>query len=349
MAFGTGIKGNDLQMETLTVNIKCSGSTTTLLKDVTLTLRQGTTLGLVGESGCGKSMFCRAILGLLPRGAYYGEHSGIFYKGKNLAAASSKDWQTIRGSDISMIFQNPSSVLNPVTPIGKQIEEVLKKFGTKSRPSRHELKTNVAELLRAVGISDAHERADYYPHQLSGGMCQRVAIAIALAARPSFLLADEPTTALDMTIQADILALLDKIKNATGMGMLLVSHDLGVVADHCDEVAVMYDGRIIEMAPSLQLFTSPRHPYTANLVKAVTALEEPTIPLPSIAPRGNVPPQKEGSSPQGCAYAPRCEKVSAKCWSEQPKLKAPTTNFRGLVRCFYPLLGSQVRGGENVD
>jgi oligopeptide/dipeptide ABC transporter ATP-binding protein len=284
---------------------------------LTLEIRPGEILGLVGESGSGKSVTLRAILRLLRGNARIAGE--ILFKGEDLLRAPEHRMQQLRGGSIGMIFQEPMTALNPVLTIGMQIEETLAAHGlheTKARRSR------AIDLLRQVGIPSPEARLASYPHEFSGGMRQRAMIAIALAAAPSLLLADEPTTALDVTIQDQILKLLKRLTNELGMAMILVTHDLGVVAETCDRVTVMYAGRVAETAPVDTLFAAPRHAYTHALLRSAPHGGTPRTLLNAI--RGQ-PPHLDAPA-QGCAFAPRCEFGEAICVADRPPLVGMAPN-----------------------
>ena len=267
------------------------------LRGIDLAVAPGEAVGLVGESGCGKSVTWLAALGLLPPRARIGGSARI--DGTELIGASAATLDRVRGGRVAMIFQDPASSLNPVHRIGRQIAEALMLHrGMGGRAAREEAR----RLLDQVGIPDATRRLDAYPHELSGGQNQRVMIAIALAGRPELLVADEPTTALDVTIQAQILDLLQQLRRDTGMALVLISHDLGVVADTCERVCVMYAGRIVEEAPTDRLFAHAAHPYTRGLIGALPPIDGPRRPLLAIP--GGVP--EPWAMPPGCAFAPRC-------------------------------------------
>jgi peptide/nickel transport system ATP-binding protein len=265
---------------------------------------------VVGESGCGKSVTALAIMGLLPQGARIG--GAIRFDGQELTALDAEAMRGKRGAEIAMIFQEPMTSLNPAFTAGEQVAEALRLHQNLSPAAAMD---RAVEMLARVRIPDAGRRAKQYPHQLSGGMRQRVMIAMALACRPRLLIADEPTTALDVTVQAQILALIDELKAETGTAVLLITHDLGVVADHADEVAVMYAGRIAERAPAAALFARPQHPYTVGLLGAAPSLEGGAERLASI--EGTVPDLR--NPPPGCRFAPRCPFAVARC-AEQPPL-----------------------------
>jgi peptide/nickel transport system ATP-binding protein len=291
---------------------------------VSFDLAPGATLGLVGESGCGKSVTCMAALGLLgPRAVVRGS---VTLDGEELVGAPVAQLDRVRGGRVAMIFQDPMSSLNPVHSVGRQIRESLKLHrGLDGAAAEAEAK----RLLDRVGIPSAGQRMKEYPHQLSGGMNQRAMIAIALAGEPEVLIADEPTTALDVTIQAQILDLLSDIRAETGMAIVLISHDLGVIAETCDEVAVMYCGRIVEQAPVEQLFAGPRHPYTLGLLGSLPRLETEIGALTPIA--GVVP--EPSALPLGCAFAPRCGGATTLCQAQGPRLIAAGGQ---KVACHHP-------------
>ncbi|HLU00686.1 MAG TPA: ABC transporter ATP-binding protein [Burkholderiaceae bacterium] len=282
-----------------------------VLRGVDMELRRGETLGVVGESGCGKSVTWMAVMQLLgSRARIEGE---ILLNGRNIANLPEKDMTSIRGGRIAMIFQDPSSSLNPVKTIGSQLLEAVKLHqGLTGSSARAE----AIRLLDRVHIPGAGQRMRAWPHELSGGMNQRVMIAMALAGQPDILVADEPTTALDVTIQAQILDLLQELQRDTGMGMVLISHDLGVIAQVCNHVAVMYAGSVVERASADDLFAQPRHPYTQGLMAALPDLEGPIRRLEAIP--GTVP--SPTAMPQGCSFAPRCKHRMSRCEQEMPAL-----------------------------
>jgi peptide/nickel transport system ATP-binding protein len=275
----------------------------------------GAALGLVGESGCGKSLTALALLGLAPPGGRIAGGS-VRFRGRDLLALPEAELRRVRGAEIALIFQEPAAALNPVMTVGDQIGEVLRVHG---RADRRAARAAAVDLLARVGIPDPQQRVDAWPHELSGGMKQRVCIAMALACKPALLIADEPTTALDVTIQAQILELLAKLRREDGLAILLISHDLGVVGELCDEVAVMYAGRIVEHGPAATLLTAPRHPYTRGLLRSRPRLTDPRPAdgrLRTIA--GQVPDPR--ARPTGCAFHPRCARVVAECRRTVPPL-----------------------------
>lgn len=272
----------------------------------------GETLGIVGESGCGKTVTSLSILRLLPQPpARIEQGSSIQFDGEELLSASEKRMRALRGNDISMIFQEPMNSLNPVYTVGSQITEVLRLHRGMDRA---EARTEAIRLLVEVGISDADRRIDEYPHQLSGGMRQRMMIAMALSCDPRLLIADEPTTALDVTIQAQILDLLAQLQDRHGMAVLLITHDLGVVAEVCDRVVVMYAGQIVETGTVDEIFAKPVHPYTRGLLASLPSVERRGQRLASIP--GTVP--SPTAWPEGCRFAERCSEATAACGAEQP-------------------------------
>ncbi len=274
---------------------------------VSFSIAAGETVGLVGESGSGKSVTCRSVLRLVPKpGEIIG--GSVRFEGRDVLALSSRELRALRGAEISMIFQDPMSSLNPVYTVGDQLTEPLR---LQRGMSRRAARAEATQLLDRVGISSPRERMSAYPHELSGGMRQRVMIAIAISCRPKLLLADEPTTALDVTIQDQILSLLLELQAEKGMAILLVSHDLGVIAQTCDRVCVMYGGYVVERAPTVELFGRPKHPYTAALLKAVPefALEQEGRRLTPIPGQ----PPDLAALPEGCPLQPRCAFARADC------------------------------------
>ncbi|SNR98433.1 peptide/nickel transport system ATP-binding protein [Streptosporangium subroseum] len=316
-----------LKVEELSVVFRQRGREDVRAVDgVSFSVAPGETVGLVGESGCGKSVTSLAVMGLLPRRGVLVEGS-IAFDGTELLTLPADKLRTLRGRDMAIVFQDPMSSLNPVVPIGVQVTEVLVRHrGLSSGEARAE----AAELLRRVGIPDPARRLREYPHQLSGGMRQRALIAAALACSPRLLIADEPTTALDVTIQAQILELLKGLVADTGTALVLITHDLGVVAGMCDTVHVMYSGRIVERASRHELFASPRHPYTAGLLASVPRLDRPRgerlEPIQG-SPRDTLPWSR------GCAFAPRCRNRVDECARAAPELHGGSHS----LRCFNPI------------
>jgi peptide/nickel transport system ATP-binding protein len=288
------------------------GRTTHAVDSVSLSVANGATLGLVGESGCGKSVTSLAVMGLLPKGS--AEVSGsVRFDGFDLLHVPDQTLRDLRGDRLAMIFQEPMTSLNPGFTIGEQIvETILRHRGGPRRQAR----ARAIELLRRVHIPSPERRIDDYPHKLSGGMRQRVMIAMALACDPMLLIADEPTTALDVTLQAQILELMRELKAASGAAIILITHDLGVVAEVCDEVAVMYAGEIVERAPVDRLFASPQHPYTVGLLGSIPRLDHKAEHLATI--EGMVPNMT--TPPDACRFAPRCPFASAPCVAAPPPM-----------------------------
>ncbi|CAA9210750.1 MAG: Oligopeptide transport system permease protein OppB [uncultured Craurococcus sp.] len=298
-----------LEIRDLAITFRTDRGPLRAVDGVSLAVEAGRTLAVVGESGCGKSVTALAAMGLLPGNARLS--GSIRLRGREMATLDQAEWRRRRGREIAMIFQEPMTSLNPAFTAGEQVAEVLRlheRLGERAAFDR------AVALLDRVRIPDAARRARQYPHQLSGGMRQRVMIAMALACRPRLLIADEPTTALDVTVQAQILALLDELKRETGTAVVLITHDLGVVADHADEVVVMYAGRVAERAPAARLFARPEHPYTVGLLGAAPRIEDARARLASI--EGTVPDLLH--PPEGCRFAPRCPFRGADCARQPP-------------------------------
>ncbi len=294
------------------------------IDDVSFTIASGETVGIVGESGCGKSVTSLSVMQLLTSNGMIA-HGSIQFNGKELVGLSDQEMRKIRGNEIGMIFQEPMTSLNPVHKIGHQVSESLR---IHTKISKREAMDKALELLRLVGIPRPEKILHEYPHRLSGGMRQRVMIAIAIACNPQLLIADEPTTALDVTIQAQILDLLRTIKAERNMAIMLITHDLGVVAEMCDRVIVMYAGKIVEQASVMDIFKNPTHPYTIGLLKSMPKLDRRESRLYSIP--GTVPSIER--MPAGCRFAARCEFATQKCVEQEPDLLSVSANHRS--RCW---------------
>ncbi|TWT25083.1 ABC transporter ATP-binding protein [Planomicrobium sp. CPCC 101110] len=300
-----------LDVKDLSLSLKKNGKYATILDRISFQVEKGETVGIVGESGCGKSMTALSLMRLLPEKARL--DGDINLLDENIAAYSKRKLEKIRGNQVSMIFQDPLTSLNPLQTVGTQIEESLILHRNMTKEER---RTRVLKLLKDVGLPRAEELVNEYPHQLSGGMRQRVMIAIAMACEPQLLICDEPTTALDVTIQAQILELMGEIKRQTQMGIIMITHDMGVVAEVCDRVIVMYAGKIVEEGPVLELFQNPTHPYTIGLLDSIPKLGQRKQKLGSIP--GTVP--APGNMPAGCRFAERCRHTMDICRTTVPPM-----------------------------
>ena len=306
--------GHLLEIKDLSVAFGTGKESVQIIEDLNFTLDKGETLGIVGESGSGKSVTSLAVMRLLP--AQTSKVTGkVLFDGTNLLQLGARDMQQVRGNQMAMIFQEPMTSLNPIQTCGQQIMEPL---FLHSSLSKKEAKERALELLRLCGIPDEEQRFHEYPHQMSGGMRQRVMIAIALACNPRLLIADEPTTALDVTIQAQILDLMKDIKRKTDMSVIMITHDLGIVADFCDRVLIFYCGQIVEGGTVKEIFEDPKHPYTRGLLKAIPRVEEETDRLQAI--EGMVPDADD--MPKGCRFHPRCPHAFDLCREAPPCLQA---------------------------
>jgi len=300
-----------LEVADLTVGFRIDGQTRRPVEGIGYSLDAGRTLGVVGESGCGKSLTALALMGLIPAP---GQVTGsVRFAGTELIGQSEAAWRDLRGNRVAMVFQEPMTALNPVMPIGVQIAEVMVLHQGLGWPEGREAAIG---LLEAVGISSPRQRAAAYPHQLSGGMRQRAMIAMALACRPALLIADEPTTALDVTIQAQIIELMQELQSEIGMAIQFISHNLAVVSELADEIIVMYAGRIVERAPAAVLFDRPAHPYTQGLIATLPDPDRRQARLPVI--RGGVP--RIDADAVGCRFADRCPRADAGCRAAEPTL-----------------------------
>lgn len=303
-----------LEVKNLKTGFDIDGDIYHAVDDVSFSVKSGQIIGVVGESGCGKSVMSLSVMQLLPKGIGKITGGEIKFEGKNIENYSSDDMNKIRGKDISMIFQEPMTSLNPVFTIGSQIQEIILNH---SKISKAGAKSKAIDLLKQVGIPRADQIVDEYPHQLSGGMRQRVMIAIAIACQPKLLIADEPTTALDVTVQAQILELLKTIQAKNDMSIVLITHDLGVVAEMCDEVIIMYAGKIVEKTNVDNLFHNPQHPYTKLLMASIPRIDEEVEKLTTI--QGIVPSLK--NMPQiGCRFVDRCPSAMPDCSKVTPQL-----------------------------
>ncbi len=322
-----------IEVKNLRTSFKTDAGLFYAVDDVSFDVEAGETLGIVGESGCGKSVTSLSIMGLVPNPPGKIESGEILFKGKNLLTLSREEMQAIRGNQIGMIFQEPMTSLNPVFTVGNQIAESISIHNKKL--SRKELREKTLTMLKLVGISSPSTRIDDYPHQLSGGMRQRIMIAMALSCNPKILIADEPTTALDVTIQAQILDLIKKLQKEFQTALILITHDLGVVAETCDKVVVMYAGRIIEQGLVEEIFNHPKHPYTKGLLNSVPHFESgarrkrlETIP-------GIVPSLSQ--LPEGCRFQARCRYVTDQCRKIDPPLE--TIDKGHKAACYHPIPG----------
>ena len=316
-----------LAVDGLTIGFNTEAGPLRVVEDVSFTIAKGETFGLVGESGCGKSVTAQTIMRLLPGPPSFIAAGRVLFDGEDLAALPERQMQRVRGAGIGMVFQEPMTSLNPTQRIGTQIAEALLLHQGMGAAAA---KPRVIDVLTKVGIGNGERRMAQYPHELSGGLRQRVMIAMAIICGPKLLIADEPTTALDVTIQAEIMALLQGLQQDLGLAILLITHDLGVIADMCRTMAVMYAGRIVERGDAAQLFARPRHPYTAGLIASSPAHARKGERLASIP--GTVPPP--GKRGAGCAFAGRCANVLERCRAENPPL-APLDGQ--AVACWNPV------------
>lgn len=317
-----------LEVSNLRVEFNSSQGHVSAVRGLSYSINEGESMALVGESGSGKSVSALALIGLLPRKTSKITAGSVKFKGEELIGLSEKGLRKIRGGSIAMIFQDPLSSLNPVLTIGAQIVEQIRAHEGTDKKSAHK---RAIELLDLVGIPSANQRVDQYPHQLSGGMRQRAMIAMALSSRPSLLLADEPTTALDVTIQAQILELLANLQKELKMSLILITHDLGVVAGFTEKLTVMYAGNAVEQGLTAEVLAHPQHPYTLGLLRSIPRLDRPRTN--SLEPIRGVAPDMS-RIPQGCAFEPRCEFASSQCADQKPNLDLLSSNR--LVACWHP-------------
>jgi len=317
--------GNLIEIKDLKTSFFTSDGELRAVDGVSFEIEEGKTMGLVGESGCGKSVTALSTMQLIPKAAGRVVGGEIRYRGDNLLSFDETRMRHIRGNEISMIFQEPMTSLNPVFSVGAQIEEVIVLH---QRMTKKDARDKAIEMLRLVKIPEPEIRIDDYPHQLSGGMRQRVMIAMALSCNPSLLIADEPTTALDVTIQAQILLLIEELQDELGMALLLITHDLGVVAEQADDVAIMYAGKIVERAVPEVIFSRPLHPYTLGLLKSIPGYNGAKKKLEAIP--GIVPSPLD--LPAGCRFSDRCARAEDRCKEAEPELRE--VEERHWVSCF---------------
>ena len=315
-----------LDVRNLTVELPTSAGWIRPVNDISLQLAPAESLGLVGESGSGKTMLALALMGLLPPGARVSGSAVLTHgesNARNLAQMKEREWRSVRGREIAMIFQEPMTSLNPVMRIGAQIEEAVSTH--EPTLSKSQLRSRVLEALRQASVPEPETRAEQFPHQLSGGLRQRAMIAMAIAAHPNLLIADEPTTALDVTVQRQILELLDRLRRELKLGLLFITHDLGVVAQVADRLAVMYAGRVVETGAVAEVLRAPRHPYTQGLLAASPSLEKRKLtPIPGTVPQLT-------ALPPGCAFEPRCGLRREDCRVAVPELRDATDGH--AARC----------------
>jgi len=314
-----------LDIQNLQTSFFSDGKEIKAVDGVSFTIHKGETVGVVGESGSGKSVTSLSVMRLLQDTPGKIVGGSIYFNGKNLLEIPEREMRKIRGNEIAMIFQEPMTSLNPVYKIGKQLEEAIRlHLGYDKKQAR----AHAVQMLKLVGLPRAEELVNEYPFQLSGGMRQRVMIAMAMSCKPKLLIADEPTTALDVTIQAQILDLMRKLGQASDTSIMLITHDLGVVAEMCDRVVVMYAGKVVEETDVHTLFSEPKHPYTQGLLKSIPKLGEKVGKLDSIP--GNVPTPDE--LPQGCKFATRCKFATEQCWKKEPQLDKISKDHK--ARCW---------------
>ena len=325
-----------LEVKDLRVEFNSSQGHVSAVRGLTYSVNEGESMALVGESGSGKSVSALALIGLLPKKTSKITAGSVKFRGKELVGLSDKELRKIRGGSIAMIFQDPLSSLNPVLTIGEQITEQIRAH---ERVDKKEALKRAVELLDLVGIPSAKARVEQYPHQLSGGMRQRAMIAMALSSKPSLLLADEPTTALDVTIQAQILELLANLQKELKMSLILITHDLGVVAGFTEKLTVMYAGNAVEQGKTGEVLANPQHPYTSGLLRSIPRLDRPRTselqPIPGVAP-------DMSRIPLGCPFAPRCEAATDKCSEEKPTLEILLPGRH--VACWHPQSSSSING-----
>jgi oligopeptide/dipeptide ABC transporter ATP-binding protein len=327
-----------LSVKDLVVEFSTEKGIARAVDGVSFDLQKGETLGLVGESGCGKSVTSLAIMQLIPVPPGKIVSGSILFQGDDLLQKNERQMRSIRGRDISMIFQEPMTALNPVFTVGSQLGDIIRRHRNLSSKKARQL---AIKILDQVNIPSPEKRIDQYPHQLSGGMRQRVMIAMAISCNPSLLLADEPTTALDVTVQAQVMETIKQLQESDDMGMMLITHDMGVIAETCQRVVVMYCGAVVEKADVKTLFSSAKHPYTNGLMHSIPKIREEKLEkLPTIA--GTVPDLLQ--LPAGCRFVDRCSDAQERCRCEQPTLQSQPDGSE--VACFYPLTGKGLTGNS---
>ncbi|MDX9731119.1 MAG: ABC transporter ATP-binding protein [Bdellovibrionales bacterium] len=335
--------GTLLEVKNLKTGFKTDDGHFLAVDDVSFKLEEGKTLGIVGESGCGKSVTSLSIMRLIPNPPGKIEGGEILFNGKNLLTLSDEEMRKIRGNDIAMIFQEPMTSLNPVFTVGNQIGEAIELH--QKGLSKQQVREKTIEMLKLVGIPEPSKRVDDYPHQLSGGMRQRMMIAMALSCNPRLLIADEPTTALDVTIQAQILDLVRKLQKDFNASMILITHDLGVVAETCDDVAVMYAGKIIEYGSVEDIFYRPKHRYTQGLLNSIPHFEtghrlERLETIPGLVP-------SMFNLPKGCRFQERCKFKQADCMQAQPALTSVSgPSGKHMMACLHPSTETRLQEGR---
>jgi peptide/nickel transport system ATP-binding protein len=324
-----------LEVKDFSLEFRTRGGVVRALEGIDLQLHKGEIVGLVGESGSGKSVLSYALLGISDRAAKVTGGSAVF-GGMDLLAASEAELADLRGREISMIFQSPRTALNPIRRVGQQLQDVLRRHAAAPGADLGKsLKERAVQALRDVAISDPERRLAAYPFEMSGGMCQRVMIALALACRPSLLIADEPTTGLDVTTQAAVMDLITELARERQMATLFITHDLALAADYCDRIVVMHAGHAVECAPTKSLFAAPQHPYTARLMSSTPGERSSIASLEPVP--GNLPDLRRDDLP-ACRFAERCERASERCRSERPRLGLDVVHG---VACWHPLRETQ--------
>ncbi len=318
-----------LEVKNLVTSFQTPTGRVSAVDDISFSIEAGKTLGIVGESGCGKTVTALSIIRLVQEPPGKIEGGEILLNGQNILKLNRREMREIRGKRISMIFQEPMTSLNPVFTVGNQIMEAILLH---QKVSRREARKRCLEMMEMVGIPDVEQRIDYYPHQMSGGLRQRIMIAMALACNPEILIADEPTTALDVTIQAQILELIRNLQKKLRMAVIIITHDFGVIAETADDVAVMYAGKIVESAPVKEIFDRPAHPYTVGLQNSIPSFVkkgEPLYNIPGIVP-------SLSNLPKGCRFSDRCEFKESQCTAQEPSLFTKRLPNQHATACYFP-------------